>query len=276
MSDKQIHDKFLHLFQGFIKDLTIALPDYSEQLTNDYSSLLEKTSITNIQKSKQLLNFSNCIYQYNTYITNRDRRFFDEDPKLLQNISIKQLWNSDITPKNRNTIWKYLQSFCIISMNIQSSKNLKKLLQGDDQGNESVDKQDLKSLKKLHKLTETVQSSEPEPESDSTGLEGLLESSSIGKLAKDIASNLDLGDLGSQIKDGESMDIGKIMQSTDFMGIFQKINEQVQEKFTNGEIDDSLLSGEAEQMLPNMMNNPFFQNMMNSDLFKNLQNEQQK
>ena len=45
MSDKQIHDKFLHLFQGFIKDLTVALPDYSEQLTNDYSSLLEKTSI---------------------------------------------------------------------------------------------------------------------------------------------------------------------------------------------------------------------------------------
>lgn len=275
MSDKQIHDKFLHLFQGFIKDLTVALPEYSEQLTNNYSGLLEKTSITNIQKSKQLLNFSKCIYQYNTYITNRDRRFFDEDPKLLQNISIKQLWNSEITPKNRNTIWKYLQSFCIISMNIQSSENLKKILQGEDEQGESVDKQDLKELKKLHKLTETVQTSS-EPESDSTGLEGLLENSSIGKLAKDIASNLDLGELGSQVQGGDNMDIGKIMQSTDFMGIFHKINEQVQEKFTNGEIDESLLSGEAEQMLPNMMNNPFFQNMMNNDLFKNLQNGEEK
>ena len=56
----------------------------------------------------------------------------------------------------------------------------------------------------------------------------------------------------------------------DFMGIFNKINEQVQDKFQKGEIDDSLLSSEAEQMLPTMMNNPFFQNMMKSDMFQNL------
>ena len=100
------------------------------------------------------------------------------------------------------------------------------------------------------------------------GLESLLNSSSIGKLAKDIAENLDIGDI--DMGSGDTPDLSKIIESTDFMGIFNKINEQVQDKFQKGEIDDSLLSSEAEQMLPTMMNNPFFQNMMKSDMFQNL------
>ena len=267
MSDINIHNKFLQLFQGFIKDLIVTLPDYSEKLTNSYSDLLELSEIDDIQTSDQLNKISECIFKHNTNITNRDRNFFDSEPDLLEGISLKQLWNKDITPKNRNIIWKYLQSFCIISMNIKSSENLKKLLNGDT---EEVNKNDLKSLKKLNKLTETIKNDiEPEKNGD-FDLENLLESSTIGKLAKDIASNLDLGDMGSQVNK-DDMDIGKIMQSTDFMGIFNKINEQVQEKFTSGDIDSNLLSNEAEQMLPNMLNNPFFKNMMNSDLFKNFE-----
>jgi hypothetical protein len=58
------------------------------------------------------------------------------------------------------------------------------------------------------------------------------------------------------------------MQSTDFMGLFNKINEQVKEKFESGEINESTLSGEAENLLPQIMNNPFFKSMMNNDMFK--------
>lgn len=265
MSDKEVHTKFLKLFQGFLKDIIVTMPQYSETLTNTYEGLLNRESITNLSQSKQITKFADCIYDNNTVITKRDRAFFDSDPPLLQGISMKQLWNGDITPKNRNTIWKYLQSFCILIMNIRSSENLKNLLQGED-SSESLDKQDLKQLKKLSQLTETVQTREPEPEG--MGLESLLNSSSIGKLAKDIAENLDIGDI--DMGSGDTMDLSKIMQSTDFMGIFNKINEQVQDKFQKGEIDDSLLSSEAEQMLPTMMNNPFFQNMMKSDMFQNL------
>lgn len=280
MEDDKLHNKFLKLFQGFIKDLIVTLPDYSETLTNTYEKLLDKPSISNIQKSKQLSNFANCIYENNTLITKRNKDFFNSEPKLLENISMKQLWNQEITPKNRNIIWKYLQSCCIIIMNIKSSDNLKKLLSGSQ---ETMNNKDLKDLKKLNTLTDTIkeqskstssESTESEStSSDSNGLESLLESSSIGKLAKDIASNLDLGELSSQFENNEGMDIGKIMQSTNFMDIFKKINEQVQDKFSNGEIDDKLLSGEAEKMLPNMINNPFFKNMMNSDMFKNMEKQ---
>ena len=65
MSDKQIHTKFLKLFQGFLKDIIVTMPQYSETLTNTYEGLLNRESITNLSQSKQLTKFANCIYDNN-------------------------------------------------------------------------------------------------------------------------------------------------------------------------------------------------------------------
>ena len=51
MSDKQIHTKFLKLFQGFLKDIIVTMPHYSETLTNTYEGLLNRESITNLSQS---------------------------------------------------------------------------------------------------------------------------------------------------------------------------------------------------------------------------------
>ena len=96
------------------------------------------------------------------------------------------------------------------------SENLKNLLQGENPS-ESLDTQDLKQLKKLSQLTETVQTREPEPEG--MGLESLLNSSSIGKLAKDIAENLDIGDI--DMGSGDTPDLSKIIDQPICMNIQQ-------------------------------------------------------
>ena len=100
----------------------------------------------------------------------------------------------------------------------------------------------------------------------------MLNNSSIGKLAQDIAKQINLDDMNLP-KEGEEVDMQKLLNPENFMSMFSKINEQVQEKLTTGEIDDSVLSQEAETMMPAMANNPLFQTMMSGDLFKNIAEE---
>jgi hypothetical protein len=263
--NNQVHEKFLSIFQSFLKDIITTLPEYSEIITEKYLDVFELETIKDIFSNKKLSKFSECIYKYNSNITNRNRKFFDDNPELIDGISIKELWNKELKPKNRNTIWKYLQSFCIIIMNLKSSDDLQKLLNGEQESLEG--KKNLKDLKKLSQLSKNL-TTDSKQNDIGQGVENILDSSSIGKIAKDIASNLDLSDINVDKNSDGSMDIGNIMQSTDFMGLFNKINEQVKEKFESGEINENTLSGEAENLLPQIMNNPFFKSMMNNDMFK--------
>ena len=272
MDIQKLSNKTLTLFNSFIKDLIITLPEYSEILTDNYNDISELETLDDIKNYPKLDKFMDTVYKYNTYITKRDRKFFDKDVELIEGVSLKELWNKDITPKNRNIIWKYLQSFCIISMNLKSSEDLQNLINGED-GDVLENKKDLKDLKKMNQLTKDItqtnmgSGSEGFGEGIGEGLENILESSSIGKLAKEIAGGLDLGDMNIN-PDGGEMDMSKMLQSTDFLGLFNKINEQVKEKFDSGEINEDILSTDAENLMPNLMDNPFFKNMMNSDLFK--------
>tara|TARA_Y100000389_G_scaffold165597_1_gene169860 strand:- start:2159 stop:2995 length:837 start_codon:yes stop_codon:yes gene_type:complete len=272
MDIHKLYNKTLTLFNSFIKDLIITLPEYSEILTNNYNNILELETLEDIKKYPKLDNFMDIVYKYNTYITKRDRKIFDKDIELLEGISSKVLWNKEITPKNRNIIWKYLQSFCIISMNLKSSKDLQNLINGEEE-NVLENKKDLKDLKKMNQLTKDIKQQKMGQGAEcfegglGEGLENILESSSIGKLAKEIACGLDIGDMNIN-PNGEEMDMSKMLQSTDFLGLFNKINEQVKEKFETGEINEDILSSDAENLMPNLLENPFFKNMMNSDLFK--------
>tara|TARA_R110001599_G_scaffold199328_2_gene396126 strand:- start:191 stop:1042 length:852 start_codon:yes stop_codon:yes gene_type:complete len=277
MDIQKLSNKTLTLFNSFIKDLIITLPEYSEILTENYNDIIELETLDDIQNYPKLDKFMDTVYKYNTYITKRDRKFFDKDVELIEGVSLKELWNKDITPKNRNIIWKYLQSFCIISMNLKSSEDLQNLINGEDE-NVLENKKDLKDLKKMNQLTKDIKHQKMGQGSEGFegglenilegGLENILESSSIGKLAKEIAGGLDLGDMNITPNDGEEMDMSKMLQSTDFLGLFNKINEQVKEKFDSGEINGDILSSDAENLMPTLMDNPFFKNMMNSDLFK--------
>jgi hypothetical protein len=157
-------------------------------------------------------------------------------------------------------------------MNLKSSADLQNIINGDVD-NVLENKKDLKDLKKMNQLTKDIkhkntgQGAECFEGGLGEGLENILESSSIGKLAKEIACGLDIGDMNIN-PNGEEMDMSKMLQSTDFLGLFNKINEQVKEKFETGEINEDILSSDAENLMPNLLENPFFKNMMNSDLFK--------
>jgi len=50
----------------------------------------------------------------------RDEQFFigDERPQLLEALNVKKIWTPDLSPVTKNAIWKYIQSFYTIGINI--------------------------------------------------------------------------------------------------------------------------------------------------------------
>ena len=77
-------------------------------------------------------------------------------------------------------------------MNLKSSDDLQKLLNGEQESLEG--KKNLKDLKKINQLSKNL-TTDSKQNDIGQGVENILDSSSIGKIAKDIASNLDLSDI---------------------------------------------------------------------------------
>ena len=43
---------------------------------------------------------------------------------LIKEISMKSIWESDISDKTKNNIWKYLQAFCVINISRNSNDKI--------------------------------------------------------------------------------------------------------------------------------------------------------
>ena len=71
-------------------------------------------------------------------------------------VDLKKIWNSGISEIDKNNIWKYLQTFCIITINLNSSKELQQLLSGETKEIDKDNRKDLKDLKKIKKIKQNI------------------------------------------------------------------------------------------------------------------------
>ena len=83
---------------------------------------------------------------------------FDDDPLILTDISFKNIWTTNISYKTKESIWKYLQTFCLISMNYNSNKELQSALTdlSENKEIEIKDKNVASDVKKIKKMTENI------------------------------------------------------------------------------------------------------------------------
>ena len=99
--------------------------------------------------------------------------------------------------------------------------------------------------------------------------------SSIGNLAQDIASNIDIQSMISDV-DINNEDPSKIFESImnpeTFSGLFKSINNIVQTKMENNELDTSDIEKDAQKMFPSFENNPILKSMMENDNIMNQMN----
>lgn len=264
-------ENIIKLFKSFIDDIIDVFPEYKNRLDNYY-----KGAIDSEKKDHPRINeFLKNINDISGKIIDKDIQLFNEDPIILQNVSFKLIWNSDISDQTKNSIWKYLQTFCII--NIQSESNVEKMnevIKLLDSNEKVKDKETVKNMKKLKKLNEEFDIQELQkvihdnPESIGDGMnkmDTMFENTSIGKIAKEITQDLDIENL---VSSGGGLE--GILSGGGIANIMQTISSKMSDK--EGQLDTEQLMKEASTICGSMEGNPLFSSLMGmqGDILKNM------
>ena len=274
-------DKVLDVFKTLINELN----EHDDKVCIPYEEVLKMDKLT-LGECEYIDTFLEKINTHSKKITDKDESVFSEE--LLMDVDFKKIWGSGISDIDKNNIWKYLQTFCIININLNSSKELQKLLSGETKEIDKENRKDLKDLKKIKKIKENIEEikkdnyelsiKEVEEEEKRKNqlpnmdmMSGIFQNTGIGQLAKEIAEGIDIQSMIGESENGEpNMEnvMKNMMDPTNFMNIFQNINSKVQEKMQSGELNENALSEEAESMYGNFAENEMFKNMMNTPEFK--------
>jgi len=260
----EVEKQLFSLFSDFIRDLSKTYPEIKSCLYRNYEDCLLEgdKSLSGLPKLEKFLTL---IGEHEKMITDKNLEFFDLEVEFLEEISFKILWEKNISNKTRESIWKYLQTFQIININLRSSQQLKDALSqiGTDTEVE-VNRKTAKDLKKLKKLSSSVKEAVKEEESDLDQMLGPLMDSGIGDIAKEVAKTMDIEKMfGSVDENSNPMDIMSQMMNPEKMGaIFQNINSVMEQKMDSGELTKDSLKSEAEGMMGSLGENPMFKNMM--------------
>ena len=272
-----LNDKILSVFKKMINDIMEVYPEEKGSIYEKYESVMN-TETFDLDECEVLKNFMENIGKNSTKITNKDITVIQDD--LIEGVPLNKIWQTDISDTVKDEIWKYLQTFCIININLNSSKELQDLLSGESSEIDKENKKDLKDLKKIKKLKEsidTINTTNKETNPELEGMNDIFSNTGIGALAKEIAEGLNFEEmLGSNPDlDGGEQSMESVMQNMmnpgNFMNLFQNINSKVQEKIAKGDIDENMLTGEAQNLYGDFQNNPMFQNMMNNPELKKFQ-----
>ena len=259
----EVEEKLFGIFSDFIRDLSKTFPEIKSCLYRNYEDCLtvEDKCLDELPKLKRFLEL---IGDYEKMIADKNLEFFDLEVEFLEEISFKRLWEKNISNKTRESIWKYLQTFQLININLKSSQQLKDVLGdlGTDKEVE-VDKQTAKDLKRMKKLSEGVKSEVPGESELDDMLSGLM-GGGIGDIAKEVAKDLDIEKMfGNVDENSNPMELMAQMMNPEKMGsIFNNINSVMEKKMESGELSQESLKSEAEGMMGKMGENPMFKNMM--------------
>ena len=250
------------LFKTFINDIVDVFPEYKNRLLQYYGETIQNEK----DDDPKIIEFLKNIDDISERVINKDITLFDKDPIILQNVSFKLLWNTDnISDQTKNSIWKYLQTFCIINIKEQSEKEkIEEVIKSIESKEKIKDKETLKKMKKLQKLNETFDIAEIEkvieqnPKSIDQGMnemDKMFENTSIGKIAKEITEELDIDNIingGGGIQD---------LFNPNTMGNIMKTINTKMSTDENGLNSDNLME-EASTICNSMQKNPLFSSLM--------------
>ena len=263
-----INSKTLTIFKSFIDDLIKVFPEHKNILIENYSDIisLDKININENEKIKEFLNF---IDKISSQITEKNESIFENDLELLQGLNFKTIWNSDISDNTKDKIWKYLQSFYLININVNT---LNKLNEGEGKKKISKkNKKDLENFKKINedfkKMNENFDKNENIEEIDNSlnDFNNVLENTNIGKIAQEISQELNIDD--------NTEDLSQILNPESMMKIFGTITTKMN---NNGDISSDTLQNEAMNICSTMKDNPLFSQLMGmqSTLFEQMMPQQ--
>jgi hypothetical protein len=257
------------LFSSFIRDLGKTYPEIKSCLYRNYEECLVECEGKTLQDVPKLQVFLEIIHTHKSEITKKDPQFFEVE-NILEEISFSKLWSKNISDKTRETLWKYFQTFGLLTLNLKSSQALQDALSSIQMEEEVrvTDKDVAKQLREMKSLTESVQAPVATPDStaefDLESMMGGMMDSNIGKIAQEVAGSMDMEAMFGNIDETTNpMELMTQMMNPDKMGqIFQNINSVMETKVASGELKKEDLQKEAQGMYGSMSQNTMFQDMM--------------
>lgn len=290
-------EEFSKVVIDFVKDIKVSFPEVTPLIDRwfkgdsefDYISEVEERNkaIADHHKTTVEFLFTFCQRKFPPRffdILYQNPEMFEDgsvlDTEFLPHIHFKTLWKLDITPKTRETIWKYLQLilFSIIG-SVESREAFGDSAKLFDNINEDDFKEKLQeALNKMQDLFENNETEEANNEPSSTSssskpnipnaddihshLNNMLDGK-IGKLAKEIAEetaaelNLD----GENISDMQDV-FGQLMKNpTKLMSLVKNVGTKLDSRIKSGELKESELIAEATDIMNNMKNMPGMDNI---------------
>ena len=267
--DKDMNNNILNVFKSLINDI-IMLSD--KDIDEVYQNILDMDELI-LDECIIIKTFLNNIENHSKKIKNKDETIFQEN--LLPNIDFNELWKSEnITERAKNNIWKYLQTFLIININLNSSKELQELLAGKTTDIDKKNKKDVKDLKNIKQLKDSInnineeQNKKTENENKNNDIEDIsskLMDTSIGKLAQDIANEVNFEEMiGDNLNSDNPMELmSNLMNNGNMMNMFSTINQKVMEKLDEGDLNQNDFESEAANIFSSMQDNNMFKNILN-------------
>lgn len=276
---------FLH---EFLADILNVFPEYKDQIVEKYNPFLSRDSDRiqgdNQEKCDIAMEFINNLSKYNKQITEKDDSMFNEDIFLLYEVNFKDIWSSKISDATRGKLWNYLQTFSMLSITINSNKDLTKIMnslnnivKGEATETENSELNAvISNLKKLStSLTKEDQDSEAIPDISGDGVEDkfntMFNGSKIGDLAKEIAGDLNVekivkdnqgnpGDILKNLFSGGDKEGG---EKFNIMNVVENISTKINDKISTGDLKEEDLMKEAQNMMSSMQGNSLFGNLFN-------------
>ena len=143
------------LLKSFILDIIKVFPEYEKRLKKQYSKVLSEED----NCEELLSSFYENVEEIAKDLSENNFSVLDSDPIILNNVSFKIIWNSNISNVTKNNIWRYLQTFCVYNINNKQGKeDVEDVLNSIKQKEKVSDKGTLTNMKLLKKLSESLNS----------------------------------------------------------------------------------------------------------------------
>lgn len=255
--------KFNNLLLDFLKDLISTFPEYEETVSITINNV-NKQIDTSEYLDKYLTEFRKHIVK----LSQKDISvFLENNIQLIDNIDFSKIWSCEnISNQTKNAIWKYIHSLYILGNNITKEDDaLSFFKQNTNNTLEDISTQ----ARCLLDMINNLENNKTADDSESSNLDDLdlFGDSKIGKLAQELAGEINIGDLGltKDMNENPEKLLESIMSgdnSNNLMNMIQTVGSKIQNKITSGEVDETQLLSEAQNMMSSMGNNDMLSNMM--------------
>jgi len=244
-------EKIQSLYSSFVDDIVRVFPEYKERLnvsetTNEMYQYFLKNLRTHIDP-----------------ISERNMEWIQSDPILINNVSFKMMFQSNISKKTKNTLWKYLQTFCVLMITMESEDKMNDVIQKIEGHEKIKDKKTVHEMKLLKKLNISIQENEvsegeetEEIPEEMQQMSQLFESTDIGRIAKQITEEIDIEGM---IQEGGG-GIEALMNPQMMTQLFGSISSKMAE--SSDSLDADKLMSEASTICESMKGNPMFESIM--------------